>query len=299
MEASVEARLSALEARLATVESLLAIGRPVPPAPTPPRQQEPRIYPPPQIPPPRPQAPREPLDLEELLGGRVLGWVGGIAVVLAAVFFLVMAVHNGWIDESTRVVLAFAGSALLGAGGIWLYERKGRTQAARAAVAAGIAAFYLSVTAATALYHLVSPVGGLVVAGLVAAAATALAIRWDSRELAGIAIVGALLAPVLVGAGEPTSSLLFMTLALCAAVGVLIWRRWSWLGVLAYVISAPQAALWIDNEHDRNVGTALAVTGGFWLLYVVAALGYEVRVPTARLRISSASLLFTNASLTT
>jgi uncharacterized membrane protein len=290
MEASVESRLSALEERLATVESLLRVGAPTPRAPA-----MPRPYPPPR----QPRLAREPLDLEELLGGRVLGWVGGIAVVLAAVFFLVMAVHNGWIDESTRVVLAFAGSALLSAGGIWLYERKGKTQAARAAVAAGIAAFYLSITAATALYHLVSPAGGLIVAGLIASAATALAIRWDSRELAGIAIVGALLAPALVDAGESTSSLLFMTLALCAAVGVLIWRRWSWLGVLAYVISAPQAALWLDNERHERLGTALVVTGVFWLLYVVAALGYELRVPTTKLRVSSASLLFMNASLTT
>src|SRR2546428_13962766 len=50
-------------------------------------------------------------DLEELLGGRVLGWVGGSAIVLGAVFFLVMAVSRGWIDEPTPVVLAFLRSA--------------------------------------------------------------------------------------------------------------------------------------------------------------------------------------------
>jgi uncharacterized membrane protein len=286
MEASVESRLSALEERLAIVEARLA---------PPPRPAPPPAYPPP----PRVAAPprREPLDLEELLGGRVLGWVGGIAVVLAAVFFLVMAVHNGWIDERTRVVLAFVGSALLAAGGVWLYERKGRTQAARAAVSAGIAAFYASDTAATALYHLVPAAAGLAIAGAVGAAATALAIRWSSREIAGIAIVGALLAPVLVRAGDSTESLVFMTLALCSAVGVLIWRRWSWLALATYVVGAPQAAAWIANERDAHLGLALAVTAAFWLLYVVAALGHELRVPTARLRLSSASLLFVNASV--
>jgi len=298
MEASVEARLTSIENRLLVIERTLGVDRPAP------QPQQPRIYPPPpqqaaQVARPRPARPaREPLDLEELLGGRVLAWVGGIAVVLAVVFFLAMAIHNGWIDEPTRVVLAFAASAALTAAGVWLYEAKGRTQAARAAVAAGIAAFYASNTAATALYHLVSPTAGLVVAGATGASATALAVRWRSVEVAGLGLIGALLAPVLVEAGTSTSSLVFMTLALCATVGVLLWQRWSWLAALAYVVSAPQAASWIVEERHHRLGVALLVTAAFWLLYVVAALGYELRVPTAKLRVFSASLLFVNASLT-
>ncbi len=295
MEATVETRLRYLEERVKSLEALLGTGAaPVPPqpsrtAPFPPLTQARAAAPPPR---------REPVDLEELLGGRVLGWVGGIAVVLAAVFFLVMAVHNGWIDEATRVVLAFVGSTALLLVGVWLYERRGQTQAARAAVAAGFAALYASDTTATSVYHLVSGAPGLAVAGLTGVAATAVAVRWDSREVAGIGIVGALLAPVLVGAGTSTAGLVFMALALVSSVGVLIWRRWSWLAVLTYVVSAPQAASWIESERDRRLGLALAVTGIFWALYVVAALGYELRVPTTKLRLSSASLLFTNAALT-
>jgi hypothetical protein len=89
-----------------------------------------------------------------------------------------------------------------------------------------------------------------------------------------------------------------MALALCAAVGVLLWQRWSWLAALAYVLSAPQAAFWILAERHAHLGLALLVTAAFWLLYAVAALGYELRVPTASLRPASASLLFVNASLT-
>jgi uncharacterized membrane protein len=295
MEASVETRLRYLEERVKTLEALLGAGAaPAPPQPS-------RTEPVPQPAQPRAAAPpprREPIDLEELLGGRVLAWVGGVAIVLAAVFFLVMAVHNGWIDEATRVVLAFVGSTALLLVGVWLYERRGQTQAARAAVAAGFAALYASDTTATSVYHLVSSAPGLAVAGLTGVAATAVAVRWDSREVAGIGIVGALLAPVLVGAGTNTASLFFMAFALVGSVGVLLWRRWSWLAVITYVVSAPQAASWIESERDRRLGLALAVTGIFWALYVVAALGYELRVPTAKLRLSSASLLFTNAALT-
>jgi uncharacterized membrane protein len=300
----MESRVRALEERVRTLEALLSAAPPPPaaaPAPAPAPKARPAPWPaasPPGVPARPPAAPREPLDLEQLFGGRVLAWLGGVAVVLAAVFFLVMAVHNGWIDEPTRVVLAFLGATALVVAGVWLYERKGKTQAALAAVAAGLAALYASATTATVVYGLVSPPVGLVVAGLVGLAATAIAVRWDSRVVAGIGIVGALLAPALVGAGTGSASLAFMTIALVSAVGVLIWRRWSWLAIVAYVVSAPQAADWLDRERHAHLGLALTVTALFWILYVVAALGFELRVPTSKLRLASASLLLANAAAT-
>jgi predicted membrane protein DUF2339 len=89
----------------------------------------------------------------------------------------------------------------------------------------------------------------------------------------------------------------FMTIALLAAIGVVVYRRWAWLAVAAYVVSAPQAASWLYAEHDRRLWLTLVVATAFWLLYVVAALGYELRTPTESLRLSSASLLFVNASV--
>jgi uncharacterized membrane protein len=298
MEPSVEQRVTFLEARVKTLEGLLAVTSaptPVPaavspplPAWSPPRKAAPELK-------PKPEPKR---DLEELLGGRVLGLVGGVAVVIAAVFFVVMAVRNGWIGEAARMELAFAASAALVGLGIWLYERRGQTQAALATVAAGLAALYISDAATTLRYHLVSPSVGLVIAGAVGALALGLALRWNSQEIAGIGIVGSLLAPIFVDAGTSTSSLVFMTIALLAAIGVVVWRGWAWLAVAAYVVSAPQAADWLSAEHNTRLGLTLAVTIAFWLLYVVAALGHELRTPTESLRLSSASLLLANAVVT-
>jgi uncharacterized membrane protein len=298
MESTVEQRLSFLENRVKTLEGLLGLGSvPLPraeplPAAAPPRMAE--------TAPSRPAAPapRPQLDLEELLGGRVLGWVGGIAVVIAAVFFVVMAVRNGWIGVDARMELAFAAATALVGFGVWLYERRGQTQAALATVAAGLAALYASDAATTLHYHLLSPSVGLVIAGLAGALALATAVRWSSQEIGGIGIVGSLLAPVFVAAGAHTSSLVFMTIALLAAIGVVLWHRWTWLAAIAYVVSVPQAASWLWNEHDGRLGPTLAVGTAFWLLYVVAAIGHELRTPTVKLRLSSASLLFVNATVT-
>ena len=306
MQGSPDARLEALEreieelsARLARLEQLQQpADAPRPSLPSPLRT--PVAAPTggrPAQPPAGPEPARPPISVEDLLGGRVLGWVGGAAVVLGVAFFLVMAANRGWIDETTRVLLAFAGSTALLVGGLYLHEQQGRTQAALAAVATAIAALYVTLTAATQLYDLVDPVLALVFAALVGAVATAIAVRWDEQVVAGIGIVGALLAPVLVDAGTDSASLAFMAVALSAAVGVLLWRRWSWLGIAAFVVSAPQLIAWLDNEHIERLGLSLAVLAAFWLLYVVAAIGYELREPTAKLRLVSASLLLANAAL--
>jgi uncharacterized membrane protein len=294
MESSVEQRLSFLEARVKTLESLLEVDA----APVRPRQPFPPPAPAAAAAPPTPAAlPEPPRDLEDLLGGRILGWVGGIAVVIAAVFFVVMAVRNGWIGEAARMELAFAASAVLVGVGAWLYERLGQTQAALATVAAGLAALYAADAATNLHYHLLSPVLGLVIAGIVGALALVLAVRWDSQEIAGIGIVGSLLAPVFVDAGTNTSSLVFMTIALVAGIGVVVVRRWAWLAAVAYLVSVPQAASWLYDEHTTHLGLTIAVATAFWLLYVAAAIGHELRTPTESLRLSSASLLFVNASV--
>ena len=299
MESTVEQRLSFLENRVKTLEGLLGVGsipppraEPLPPVVAPARSAE-RLQPRPSVPAPRPE-----VDLEELLGGRVLGWLGGIAVVIAAVFFVVMAVRNGWIGVDARMELAFAAALALVALGAWLYERRGQTQAALATVAAGLAALYASDAATTLHYHLLSSTAGLVIAGAVGALALATAVRWSSQEIAGIGIVGSLLAPVFVDAGAHTSALVFMTIALIAAIGVVLRHRWTWLAAVAYVVSVPQAAAWLANEHDHRLWLTLVVAVAFWLLYVVVPLGHELRTPTDTLRLSSASLLFTNATVT-
>ena len=228
----------------------------------------------------------------------MLAWAGALAVFIGVVFFLATALRRGWIDEPTRVVLAYLGSTALLALGLYLYDRKGRTQAALAAVAAAIASLYASTTAATTLYDLVDPALGLGVAFLVGATATAIAVRWDSLELAGIGIVGALLSPVLVDAGTTDVALAFMAVALVSAAGVLLWKRWDWLAFAAFLTSAPQLVAWLADSYQDSLGIALVVLVAFWLLYAVAAVGFELRDRTEDLRFSSASLLLGDAILT-
>ena len=296
---AVERQLRELARRLERLEAQVVPGAPV---------RRPAVAPRP-VAAPAPVAPRRPAravpsarlpsaGLEALLGGRVLAWLGGVAILLGIVFFLGMAISRGWIDESARTVLAFLGSSLLLVVGVWLYERKGRVEAALAAVASALSGLFATLVVATQIYDLIPAGLGLGCAALVGIVAIAIAVRWSSTIVGAIGILGALLAPVLVGADTSGPSLTFLAIALAAAVGVLLWQRWNWLSLGAFAVSAPQLGAWLADNYSDRLSLTLAVLAGFWALYVVAAIGYELRVRSAdSLPVASWFLLLGNVAL--
>jgi uncharacterized membrane protein len=230
--------------------------------------------------PPRPSPLPSQRDFEEVFGGRVLAWIGGVAILLGIVFLLGIAIDRGWIDETMRTILGLLGSTSLLVAGVWLHERKGRTEAALAAVASALSGLYTTLLVGTQIYDLIPAGVGLACAGLVGIVGVVLAVRWQSMMVAAIGILGALLAPVLVGTGPSGLSLAFMAVALTAAVGVLLWQRWNFLSLGAFLISAPQLVVWFTDNYDERLLASLGVLVGFWALYVVAAIGYELRSRT-------------------
>jgi uncharacterized membrane protein len=158
----LEQELRILNGKVAEIERVLGLEAEPVQAPRPaawPVSPEPVTTAPPAPLPTAPSRPprreRQEIDLEELLGGRLLALVGGLAVVLGLAFLVALAVERGWLDEVARTSLAFAGSGALLVLGAWLHERRGRTQASLAAVGTGLAGLFLSLTAATVLYDLV------------------------------------------------------------------------------------------------------------------------------------------------
>ena len=244
---------------------------------------------------------RKPFDLEELLGGRVLGWVGGIAVVVAAVFFLVMAVQQRLdrrADARRARVRRLDAAARRAASGST--SGRGQTQAALAAVAAALAALYATDTTASVVYHLVSPAVGLVLAGLIGRRGNRRSpcggTRASSPASASSARCSRRCSSTRAAAPRASRS---WSSALLAAVGVLVWRSWSWLAFIAYVVSGAAARELARRTSATSTSACRSSSlGAFWALFVVAALGYELRVPTTALRLSSASLLFLNAAAT-
>ena len=303
--AALEARTARLEARMTRVDVRLAGELPAAAAPSSPPAAPPQSAPPLSSPPvaaprsapprsgPPPAAPAGP-RLEDLLGGRVLGWVGGVAVLVGLLFLLVIAASRGWIGEEARVVMAGAASLALLAAGARLHERRGRNEAALVATATGIAGLFATTVVAGPVYGLVPALAALAVALVVGAAATALALRWEAQGIGWLGMLGALAAPALVGAAGDGGAIALLLVAYAAAGAVLLWQRWHALGGAAFAVALPQLAWWIVVAAPDALALVAALAA-FGAVTVIAAAGFEWRARSAALRISAHVLLAVDA----
>lgn len=233
-------------------------------------------------------------DLEDLLGGRVLAWLGGAAVLIGLALLMALAISSGWIGEGARTLMAGAAAGVLIAAGIWLHERRGRTDAALAALSSGIAAMFAVATVASQVYELIPASAALVIALATGALATWLAVRWESQGIAALGILGAMLAPVLADGEAEAISLLVLFVAGAAAVAVLVHQGWRWLSVGTVCLALPQWVIFLV-DHYQSTAQVLCVLIGFGLLGAVAAVGHELRERPEKLAASSAFLLVLNA----
>jgi uncharacterized membrane protein len=231
--------------------------------------------------------------MEDLLGGRVLAWVGGLAVLLGIAFLFAVAASRGWIGEGARTGLAALASTGLLVLGVWLHERKARTDAALAAVASGVAGLFVTITVAAQVYELIPDPAAIGLAFATGAAAAGLAVRWESRGIAALGIVGALVAPVLAGAEPSAGTVAILFVALASAAGVLLWLRWDWLALAAFGLSAPQWVVYLF--WGAGPAEVLVTLVAFGMLGMVVAAGHDLRVRSESLRSSSAFLLALNA----
>jgi hypothetical protein len=233
---------------------------------------------------PRRAAPR--LRPADLLGPRALAVTGGIVTLLGIVFFFVLAVNRGWIGPTGRVTLGAAAAALVFAGGLELRRRYGTTHAALAAVGAGIGGGYATLLAA-ALYDLVPNWGALVIAAGIASVGLVTALRWRSQLVAGIGLIGAILAPVAVSLPASPGALgtAFAGIVFAATAVVSIRMNWRALLVTAGVASVLQLLPLVGETKYRFQAPAdvLAIAAFYAFLYAGSGVARQLRLKTARL----------------
>ena len=296
--AVLERRAELLEQRALQLEGASVWRRPEPepaiePEPAPAAEPAPSWRP---VAPPR-RARAERRDLEDLLGGRVLGWLGAAALLVGLLFLLVMAASRGWLGEEARVLMAGAVSVALFGAGAWLHERRGRLEVALAAAASGSAGLFATLVVAGPVYGLLPAPAALAAALVTGAATTLLALRWRAQGIAWLGLLGAVASPLLVGAdGGAAMSLMLAAYVATAAIG--LWQRWHAIAMAAFVLAAGQLGLWIAGPEWAGGGDpagALAALVVLGAATAVAAVGFEWRARAERLRPSAVVLLALNA----
>ncbi|MGI8476214.1 MAG: DUF2339 domain-containing protein [Thermomicrobiales bacterium] len=237
---------------------------------------------------------RGPRDFEDLVSGRGLAWVGGLAILGGAIFFLSLAFSRGWIGPEARVTIGGVAAASMLAVGAWLFGRR-EALLGHVLVAVGLGVMTLSLIAATRLYDLIPIEVGLLGVILTAFAAAMIAIRADLQVVAAYGLIFALAAPPILGASAGGVTIAFLSAILVGSTLIALYRSWTWLPSLAFLFSAPQLAFWLLDDEPARRGALVAIIG-FWALNTVATGGEGFRRGDAPLRGIPAMLFRANTA---
>ncbi|MBI3818725.1 MAG: DUF2339 domain-containing protein [Planctomycetes bacterium] len=215
---------------------------------------------------------------ERFIGGKLIGWLGGLALLLGTAFFLKLAFDRGWIKPELRVAMG----ALAGIGIFIMADvlfRRGQKVFASTAAGTGVALLILTNWAAFQLYQ----ISGFGLAFALGCAITALGFGWSAwRKLLPTLIlseIGGFLVPVLIH--QPSTSpwgitiYLGMLTAASAATGAL--RRWRPPSCVAVAGTILIMSAWIANSETlirtANLYHATAWAVSFTILIMTADFG--------------------------
>jgi uncharacterized membrane protein len=237
---------------------------PPPPPPIPPRAGSSPL----SIP---PSSRKNSEDVEEVIAGRWLNYVGILALALAVSFFLKYAFDNNWIGPGGRVTLGLIAGSLLYPLGQRLFN-KGYEFYSEGITALGAAILYLSVWAGWHYYHLFAQSSAFPMMIVITAVTAIVAVMRNSERLAFLAAVGGLLTPILVSTGQNAETVLFGYLVILGAgmLGI-SWRKdWKSLPPLQFIATVVYFWSWYADFYTKNeLNETVAFATLFFALFAV------------------------------
>ncbi len=139
-------------------------------------------------------------DIEKFIGENLFNKIGIAVLVIGIGFFLKFAIDKDWINEIGRTFIGFlCGAALIG---LAHWMRKSFAAFSSVLVGGGVAVLYFTVAIAFHQYHLIGQTAAFLLEVLVTAFTVFLAVMYDRKELAVIAILGGFGAPFMVATGK-------------------------------------------------------------------------------------------------
>ncbi|HEX8130566.1 MAG TPA: DUF2339 domain-containing protein [Pyrinomonadaceae bacterium] len=237
-------------------------------------------------------------DLEQLIGGSLLNWVGIIAVSLAVGFFLKYAFDNNWIGQRGQVLLG----ALVGGGILLAAERlraRGYHSYAYVLSGGGILILYLTVYAARVFYELIEVFPAFFLMIAVTTTAVLLAARYHAYAIAVLGLIGGFMTPALLSTGVDNQIALFGYVALLnsGVLALAYFKRWRSLNHMAFVATALTFFGWsLAYYEDWKLWRTLFFLTLFFLMFNALGIVYNV-IRQRPARWFDISLIISNATL--
>ncbi len=267
----------------AEVQPVAAAKAPLPAAPpakppvAPPAVKQPPISPPPVARPPVAPPPAPPstpwklpqFDWESLVGVKLFSWIAGVALLLAAVFFLRYSITQGWLMPPVRMAIGI----IVGIGLLVLCELKAARKyaaTANAMDAAAIAILFSTFFAARALWNLIGALPAFALMILVTAVAVLLSIRRNSVFIALLGLVGGFATPALLSTGEnkPISLFTYLLLLNAGLAWVAVKKHWPLLTTLSFVFTILYQWGWVMKFLTES---QLSIAVGIFLAFPILA----------------------------
>ena len=220
---------------------------------------------------------------EEKVAGTWFNRLGILAIMLGSAFFLKWSIDNELIGELGRVAIGLmVGLGLIGGGEY--FRQRNFAFYGQGFTGGGIGILYFSVFAAFVFYQLIPQAAAFGLMILITLAASLLAIRYDSRVIGLIGLVGGFATPFLLSSGDGNRIVLFTYIAILAS-GVLLvayYKRWALFNYVTFLFTyssyiADQAGSRRSYYASDFDGTAFLYLTVFFLLYLGVSLARSLR----------------------
>jgi uncharacterized membrane protein len=220
---------------------------------------------------------------EAQFGQKWLLIVGVIVLVLGLGFLLKYSFDQNWIRPPLRVASVYAVGAILLGLGAWFrrnYENFGLCLAGGA-----LATFYFATFAAYQIYDLFPAQGAYPVMVVVTVLAGVLSLKYDSKWLAVLGLVGGFFTPVIIHTDSNNHIALFSYLAVLNAgvLGIAFYKQWRLLNYLGFFFTWGFYCVWGGIEmssyaaRSEHLVSALFFANLFYLIYAVTPFGLLLR----------------------
>lgn len=213
------------------------------------------------------------MDLETILGGQWLTWIGVLALFFGTAFFLGVDLSEHFLSGLPQVIIGLAVAvAFCGFGRSWS-RSENLHFLGLGLLGGGIALLFLVAYSAYSFHHLVPLVAVLPMLLGVAVAGALLALDRNSLIIASLTLTGALLTPILLPElGGLTSALLpYLVAVNLGAVLVGLRRGWAGLPLASFAGAAVLIALWMDGQFEVDTrGFAFVFVGASWLIFALS-----------------------------
>jgi uncharacterized membrane protein len=210
-------------------------------------------------------------DVESMIAGRWLYYVGILALAFAVTFFLKYAFDNDWIGPTGRVGMGLLAGSALYPFSHWLLQR-GYRYFSEGIAGLGAAILYSSMWAGWYYYMRFPQSVAFALMIVVTAVTVVVALGRDSERIAVLGLIGGVLTPSLVSTGQNAEVTLFSYITILG-VGVLAvaWkRRWMWLPPILFASTVVYFWGWYSDFYSpEQMNTTLCFATVFLLLFGV------------------------------